>query len=107
MSQSLLPDPLSMVDFILALVLVEVAGFALFWAWKRRGLSPATLAANLAAGACLLLAVRAALTDETWLLTIALVSAGLAHLLDLAQRFAQARLLNRSLEHNKRDLGET
>lgn len=93
MSQSLLPDPLSMVDFILALVLVEVVGFALFRAWKKRGLVPFTLAANLGAGACLLLAVRAALTDEARLLTIALAGAGLAHVLDLAQRFAQARLL--------------
>lgn len=106
MQESMLPDPLWMVDFILALVIVEVIGFALFWAWKKRGLSPFTLAANLAAGACLLLAVRAALTDQTGLLTIALAGAGVAHVLDLAQRFAQARLLNRSLEHNKRDLGD-
>ena len=93
MLQSLSPDPLWMVDFILALVLVEVVGFALFWALKKRGLSPFTLAANLAAGACLLLAVRAALTGQDGLLTIALAGAGVAHVLDLAQRFALARLL--------------
>ena len=93
MLQSLSPDPLWMVDFILALVLVEVVGFALFWALKKRGLSPFTLAANLAAGACLLLAVRAALTGQEGLLTIALAGAGVAHVLDLAQRFAHARLL--------------
>jgi hypothetical protein len=92
MVQSLSPDPLWMVDFILALVLVEVVGFALFWALKKRGLSPFTLAANLAAGACLLLAVRAALTGQDGLLTIALAGAGVAHVLDLAQRFAHAHL---------------
>jgi hypothetical protein len=106
MAQALLPDPLWMVDFILALVLVEVVGFALFWAWKKRGLSPFTLVPNLAAGACLLLAVRAALTGQDGLLTIALAGAGAAHVLDLAQRFAQARLLKRSLKDNTRDLGE-
>jgi hypothetical protein len=106
MLESLMPDPLSMVDFILALVLVEVVGFTLFWAWKKRGLSPFTLAANLAAGACLLLAVRAALTDQTGLLTIALAGAGLAHVLDLAQRFAQARLLSAASSTTHETSGE-
>jgi hypothetical protein len=106
MLESLMSDPLSMVDFILALVMLEVVGFTLFWAWKKRSLSPFTLAANLAAGACLLLAVRAALTDQTGLLTIALAGAGLAHVLDLAQRFAQARLLSAASSTTHETSGE-
>lgn len=76
------------VDLILALVAVEVA--ALVWFRRRtgRGPDPLGLVASAAAGGCLLLALRAALTDAgpAWI-AVALAGAGLAHLADLARRW--------------------
>ncbi len=77
------------VDAILALMLLE--GVAL-WALGRatgRGLAPGAILTNLAAGAALLLALRAALTGAAWYAVAAWLVAGLlAHLADLWRRLA-------------------
>jgi hypothetical protein len=75
------------IDLILGLVVVEVMALAL---WRRRfGKGPALggLAANLASGGFLLLAVRAALVDAAWeWVALALLGSLLAHLADLYGR---------------------
>jgi F0F1-type ATP synthase assembly protein I len=75
------------IDLILGLVVVEVMVLAL---WRRRfGTGPdlGGLAANLASGGFLLLAVRAALVDAAWeWVALALLGSLLAHLVDLYGR---------------------
>jgi len=76
------------VDLILALVVLELVVLAVVWTRSRRGVSPLALAANLASGACLLLALRAALTQASWQVAAAFLAAAfVAHLADLAQRW--------------------
>lgn len=75
------------VDLILALMLVEavvICGLALIW---RVRIPVAGLLLNLAAGACLLLALRAVLTGAGWALAgVWLTLALLAHVSDLVHR---------------------
>jgi hypothetical protein len=74
-------------DAVLLLVLLEAAGLCWWHARTGHGLRPAALLPNLAAGLCLMLALRAALTGTApaWAM-LALAGAGLAHWLDLRQR---------------------
>jgi hypothetical protein len=76
------------VDLVLAIMAVE-AGLL---AWHRRrsgrGVPVAELLAFFAAGACLLLALRAALVGASWMWTAAaLAGAGVAHAADLGLRW--------------------
>lgn len=75
------------VDLILALMIAEaviISVVVLFW---RVRLPLVGLLLNLAAGACLLLALRAVITDAGWWVAGAwLFAALLAHVGDLAQR---------------------
>ena len=77
-----------MVDGILLLMLAEGG---ILWVWNSRtgrGIAPRDLAAMLFAGACLLCALRAALTAAGWEWIAAWLTAALAaHLLDLARRW--------------------
>ena len=76
------------VDFILALMVLEGAGLALLYRKTGRGVPVSAIAANLVAGAALLLAVRAALTGAPWGHIAACLVAGLiAHVIELAQRW--------------------
>lgn len=77
-----------LIDVILLLVLAEAFALAA-WRWRaRRPPLVSQLLANLAAGAMLLLALRAALTDAGWLwIAIWLSLALLAHGADIALRF--------------------
>lgn len=55
---------------------------------RGRGVAPKSLLANMAAGSCLLLALRAALTGAEWGLVAGCLLAGLiAHLVDLSIRW--------------------
>jgi hypothetical protein len=54
------------VDLILGLTLLEGLALALLHRRTGRGVAPADLVPNLLAGACLLLAVRGALTGAWW-----------------------------------------
>ena len=76
------------VDLVLAVTIGEALCLI---AWRRRtgrGLTPAAVAALLAPGICLMLALRAALT-ESWPGWIGywLAAAFAAHLVDLRQRW--------------------
>lgn len=72
------------VDLILAMLALEAIGLA-WWRRARGGLLP--FLPGLAAGACLLLALRAATTAAAWpWIAVALLGALVAHLLDLGVR---------------------
>lgn len=79
------------VDAILLAVALEAA--LLLWYRHRtgRGVPPADLLAMLAAGACLMLALRAALVGAAWPWIAACLAGSLAtHLLDLGRRWRRA-----------------
>ncbi len=73
---------------IAALVLLEAVFLA--WLWRARGLgiTPRAILGNLLSGACLMLAVGAALADAPWWdVAILLILSLVAHLADLALRW--------------------
>ena len=75
------------IDLILVLVAVEAAALALWRWWSGSGPGLRGMAANLASGACLLLAVRAALVGAGWeLVAMPLLGSLLAHAADLYGR---------------------
>lgn len=76
------------VDLILALTVLEAIAVTLYSRRTGRGVKGANLLPNLLAGACLLLAVRGALTGSSWTrIALSLLGALLAHLADLRQRW--------------------
>lgn len=80
------------IDWILVLMAVEAVTLLLYRARTGRGVAPLPLLANLAAGACLLLALRAALTGSAPILMWLLLGVALvAHLLDLLLRLPGRR----------------
>ena len=75
-------------DLVIAWLLIE--GALLAWHHRRtgRGIAPRAFAAAWCAGLCLALAIRGALTGAPWLwLALLLLAAGLAHGMDLWQRW--------------------
>ncbi|MCT8266077.1 hypothetical protein NYQ83_02225 [Afifella sp. JA880] len=75
-------------DLILLLVLAEAVGLVYFYRRTGRGVRPLDLLVNLAAGATLILALRAALVGAEWqVIAFFLTLAGLAHLGDLVRRW--------------------
>jgi hypothetical protein len=86
------PDLLTsghVVDVALLIVAAE-AGLLVLWRRRRRP-GPGALLVNLASGACLMLALRAALAGApgSWL-AAALAGAGAAHVADLGLRLRTA-----------------
>lgn len=78
----------SVIEWILVLVVLEALGLFALHRLTGRGPAIADLLPNLAAGACLLLAVHAALLDRSWVWVAAPLGAALvAHLLDLSRRW--------------------
>ena len=79
------------VDFILLLMVLELAALA---AWRATGGSApgvADVLPYLLSGAALLLALRLSLTDSAWpLIALALLAAFAAHLFDLYRRWPRA-----------------
>lgn len=76
------------VDIILALVAIELLLLAAYRRRTRRGIALYDIVFNLMSGACLMLALRCALTGTTWHWIAAwLMAALLAHLADLARRW--------------------
>lgn len=76
------------VDVLLAAVLVQGAALLAHAALTGRGVPPASLAATLAAGWFLLLALRTTLAGAWWGWTgLALLAALAAHLIDLRLRW--------------------
>lgn len=77
-----------LVDLILVLMAVEAIALLVLWRRQARGVPPAQLLANLAAGGSLLLALRAALTGAHWpWLGLWLTAALIGHLADLGLRW--------------------
>lgn len=76
------------VDLVLALVAAEAVLLACHRLRSGRGVPVAEALAFLLSGACLLLALRAALVGASWeWIAVPLAGAGAAHLLDLRLRW--------------------
>jgi hypothetical protein len=72
---------------IVVFVVIEAVALVLYHRKTGRGLATIPMLANLAAGGCLMLAIRAALLDQPWtsvglLMALALI----AHLVDFGAR---------------------
>jgi hypothetical protein len=77
------------VDLILGLMVLEAAALAAFHRITGHGVPLASLLMNMAAGVCLLVALRAALAGAEWgIVAGALAAALMAHLLDLRSRWS-------------------
>lgn len=77
-----------LLDAILLLIVVEAVVLGLWHARTGRGIAPLDLCLNLAAGALLLLAMRAALVSGNAAAAAPWLAAALvAHLADLARRW--------------------
>jgi hypothetical protein len=76
------------IDLILAMVLVEALALLAYRRITGRGIAGPDLIANLLAGACLMLALRAALAGAGWQwIAVCMSAALLAHLADLWRRW--------------------
>ena len=76
------------VDVILVLTVLEVVALVTWHARTGRGPAPAAVIGNIAAGLCLLAALRIALADGWWgWIAAALLGSLLAHLFDLSRRW--------------------
>lgn len=81
----------TLIDAILGLVALEAVGLAALHRLTGRGPALSGMAGNLAAGACLLLALRAVLLSQPTSAVGAWLALSLmAHLVDLAQRWQTA-----------------
>ncbi|MEO7431385.1 MAG: hypothetical protein ABIR62_05065 [Dokdonella sp.] len=79
------------VDLVLAVMLVEALALGLYFRRTSSGISFTDLLINLASGTCLLFALRAALTGQSWTwIAVALVASLIGHLLDLSRRWRPA-----------------
>jgi hypothetical protein len=77
-----------LIDLILGLVLVEAIALTVLYRLTGKGVAPRDLVGLLLAGACLLIAVRLALTGAEWVwIGLWLALALIAHLADLALRW--------------------
>ena len=75
-------------DLILLLVVIEGLLLAAYRSLTGRGIAAYALWGNLASGACLLLALRGALTGSHWTwIALALAGGLAAHVADLACRW--------------------
>ena len=84
---AVLPDLAFVPEAILAIVAVEFLALVVWRKSRGAGPAPADLAANLAAGACLLVAVRSALLGQGTMVLVFLAASGVAHVADLARRW--------------------
>lgn len=77
----------AIVDFAIAVAIIETLVLVLRHRRTGRGLAPGDLLPNIAAGLCLMLALRAALAQAGWVWIVApLAASGVAHVLDLRRR---------------------
>ena len=78
----------TILDLVLAGVVLEAAVLLAFHRFTGRGLGGAALLPNLVAGGFLLLAARVGLGGAAWpWMSACLLAGGLAHLVDLRQRW--------------------
>lgn len=79
------------VDLVIGLVLLEASAIAVHERVTGRGVALRDILATLVAGLFLLLALRAALAGEDWMLVaLPLAAAGVAHAVDLARRWRRS-----------------
>lgn len=72
--------------------LVVVEAIVLVWLWRSRGIgiAPRAILGNLLSGACLMLAVAAALSEAPWWdVAVLLILSLVAHLFDLRMRWGR------------------
>ncbi len=78
----------TIVLIVLALVALEVVVLVIYHRRTGRGPVPGNVLPSIVSGACLFLALRAALVDSRWpVVAMWLVLALAAHLVDLARRW--------------------
>ncbi len=76
------------VDGVVALMFLELMVLTLVRKKTHRGVPMPSLLTNLAAGAALLMSLRAALVDDRWqVVALWLIAALIAHVLDLKMRW--------------------
>ena len=81
-----------LVEFIIALTVLEAVALLAYHRLTGKGLSPSHYALNLTSGLCLMLAVRSVLLEHDWRWTVLCLSAaGLAHGTDLWRRWQSQR----------------
>ncbi len=79
------------IDIIVAFMLIECLVLIVWRKQSGSGLSVSALVANLAAGAAMMLSLRAALLGRPWqIISLWLILALLAHAADLKIRWAKA-----------------
>ena len=84
---------LMLVDVVIGVALAEAVVLAAWHGATGRGPAIADLLANLAAGLCLLGALRSVLAGASWTAcALWLAAAGAAHALDLARRWPTRRV---------------
>jgi hypothetical protein len=77
----------AIVDFAIAFAVIETLVLVLRHRRTGRGIAPADLLPNIAAGLCLMLALRAALAQADWgWIVLPLAASGMAHAIDLRRR---------------------
>jgi hypothetical protein len=91
------------VNLVLFVVACELLILALV-RWKTgRGIPGIDLVANAASGVCLLLALRAALTQQPWIwIALALAGSFVAHVVDLSRRWSAQNRADVSSTENHR-----
>lgn len=77
----------ALLEWVIALMAIEGLALTAFWLKAGRGIPPLDLSINLAAGATLMLAVRAGIIGDFTQLAGLLALALLAHILDLSRRW--------------------
>jgi hypothetical protein len=83
-----MPAYLTLVDAILAILVLEWLVLRVFHRRSGSGVSPTAMAPNLLAGAALLLAWRCSLVEAAWFWSyLCLLAALAAHVTDLTQRW--------------------
>jgi len=82
----------AIVLIILLMVVIEAAALIVFHQKTGRGIPALPLLANLIAGGCLMLAIRAALLDHSWTwIGFFMALSLIAHLVDFGTRVGRIR----------------
>ncbi|QHE78427.1 hypothetical protein F9Z44_13320 [Hydrogenophaga sp. PBL-H3] len=81
-----------LLDAVIVFTVLEGLGLWLFHRLTGQGLAPGDYALNMLSGLCLMLAVRAAVSDAPWpWIAVCLSASGLAHGWDMRRRWQRQR----------------
>ena len=79
-----------LLDAVIVFTVLEGLGLWTYHRLTGQGLGPGEYALNMVSGLCLMLAVRAAVSDAPWpWVAMCLSASGLAHGMDIARRWRQ------------------